>query len=339
METKINIAEILKDKPKGTKLYSRICGAVELKKVIDVRKKKSIVVKELNSNNQHRFWYDGNFFRAGQCVLQPSENMADWSKFSWKKGDVLVSNDGKCKVIFERFDDDTYTSFVGKYYVECYGKNDELQDYEEEHYGDTVNYTKESEEAALAYINTIEKRLGGKLNHETLEIEKQTEFKDGDIVVTDAVPSMCYSKCIFILKGDLNKDEIRANSYIFYNINNNHISFDVLDTSIRDSNIHIATDSEKQQLFDALAKKGKAWDSERKAIVDFKPKWIPKPFDRVITRGYNNDIWTANIFSHMNSCGEYVTIGCAGGYHYCLPYNDETAHLLGTTDEWKGGEG
>lgn len=47
METKINIAEILKDKPQGTKLYSRICGAVELKKIIDVRKKKSIVVKEL----------------------------------------------------------------------------------------------------------------------------------------------------------------------------------------------------------------------------------------------------------------------------------------------------
>lgn len=47
METKINIAEILKDKPQGTKLYSRICGVVELKKNIDVRKKKSIVVKEL----------------------------------------------------------------------------------------------------------------------------------------------------------------------------------------------------------------------------------------------------------------------------------------------------
>ena len=148
MKKKINIADILMDKPQGTKLYSRICGAVELKKVINVREKKSIVVKELNSNNQHRFWHDGNFFRAGKCVLQPSENMADWSKFLWKKGDVLVSNDGKCKVIFERFDDDTYTSFVGKYYVECYGNNDELQDYEEEHYGDTVNYNKESEEAA-----------------------------------------------------------------------------------------------------------------------------------------------------------------------------------------------
>ena len=80
--------------------------------------------------------------------------------------------------------------------------------------------------------------------------------------------------------------------------------------------------------------------AEKKQVVDLKIKWItPKPFDRVITRGDNNDIWTANIFSHMNSCGEYVTIGCAGGYHYCLPYNDETAHLIGTTDEWKGGEG
>ena len=77
METEINVAEILKDKPQGVKLYSSICGAVELKEVLDVRKKKSIVVKELNSSNQHRFWYDGKFFKAGQCVLQPSKEMAD----------------------------------------------------------------------------------------------------------------------------------------------------------------------------------------------------------------------------------------------------------------------
>ena len=333
METKINIAEILKDKPQGTKMYSRICGAVELKKVIDVRKKKSIVVKELNSNNQHRFWYDGNFFRAGQCVLQPSENMADWSKFSWKKGDVLVSNDGKCKVIFERFDDDTYTSFVGKYYVECYGKNDELQDYEEEHYGDTVNYTKESEEAALAYINTIEKRLGGKLNHETLEIEKQTEFKDGDIVVTDAVPSMCYSKCIFILKGDLNTGESRANSYVFFNINNNHISYDVLDTIEINRNIHLATDSEKQQLFDAIEKDGKAWDSEKKQIVDLKPKVELKPFDRVLVRDFKDQAWQVSLFSYKDSDSYYCCNGCA--WNQCIPYIGNES-LLGTTKDVEG---
>ena len=150
---------------------------------------------------------------------------------------------------------------------------------------------------------------------------------------------MCYSKCIFILKGDLNKDESRANSYIFYNINNNHISFDVLDTAIRDSNIHLATDTEKQQLFDALAKENKAWDAEKKQIVYLKPKWTPKPFDKVMTRVDGNAIWSANIFSHIDQNGEYVTIGCIAGYPYCLPYNEETAHLIGTTDEWKGGEG
>ena len=334
MKEKINIATILKDKPQGTKLYSRICGAVELKKVINVRKKKSIVVKELNSNNQHRFWHDGNFFRAGQCVLQPSENMADWSKFSWKKGDVLVSNDGKCKVIFERFDDDTYTSFVGKYYVECYGKNDELQDYEEEHYGDTVNYTKESEEAALAYINTIEKRLGGKLNHETLEIEKQTEFKDGDVVFV-RLKRFCFIEIFNYFKGDYLYDHASLSTKTHtidicgkYPIYKDEIV-----------EIRIANDSEKKQLFEALSKENKVWNAEKKQVVDLKIKWItPKPFDRVITRNAYDDIWTANIFSHMNSCGEYVTIGCAGGYHYCLPYNDETAHLLGTTDEWKVGE-
>lgn len=332
MEEKINVAEILKDKPQGTKLYSRICGAVELKKVINVREKKSIVVKELNSNNQHRFWHDGNFFRAGQCVLQPSENMADWSKFLWKKGDVLVSDDGKCKVIFERFDDDTYTSFVGKYYVECYGKNDELQDYEEEHYGDTVNYTKESEEAAQTYINTIEERLGGKLNLETLEIEKP-EFKDGDIVVTDAVPSMCYSKCIFILKGDLNTGESRANSYVFFNINNNHISYDVLNTIEIDRNIHLATDSEKQQLFDAIEKDGKAWDSDKKAIVDLKPKVELKPFDKVLVRDFEDQAWQVSLFSYKDSDSYYCCNGCA--WTQCIPYIGNES-LLGTTKDVEG---
>lgn len=44
METEINVAATLKDKPQGVKLYSRICGAVELKEVLDVRKKKSMLV-------------------------------------------------------------------------------------------------------------------------------------------------------------------------------------------------------------------------------------------------------------------------------------------------------
>lgn len=268
MNETTNIPAILRGKPQGTKLHDLVrCIDVYLSNVDDSNEVHCTFEK--NGLRVLHYSSKGTLvgFENGMPVLAPSEAMLDWDKFSWRKGDVLVSTDGKCKVVFERFDDDTYTSFVGKYYVECYGKNDELLDYEEEHYGDTVNYTKESEEAAQTYINTIEERFGGKLNLETLEIEKQTEFKDGDIVVTDAVPSLCYSKCILILKGDLNTNENSANSYVFYNINNNHISYDVLDTIEKDRNIHLATDSEKQQLFDAIEKDGKAWDAEKKQVV------------------------------------------------------------------------
>lgn len=268
MNESLNIPAILKGKPQGTKLHDLVrCIDVYLSNVDDSNE----VHCTFEENGLRVLHYSSKGtlvgFENGMPVLAPSEAMLDWDKFAWRKGDVLVSTDGKCKVIFERFDDDTYTSFVGKYYVECYGKNDELLDFEEEHYGDTVNYTKESKEAARSYIKAIEERLGGKLNMETLEVEKAQSFKDGDIVVTDAVPSMCYSKCILILKGDLNTGENSANSYVFYNINNNYINFNVLDTTIRDRNIHLATDEEKQKLFSALAKEGKAWDSEHKMIV------------------------------------------------------------------------
>lgn len=207
-------------------------------------------------------------FEDGMVILVPSKLMRDWSKFAWKKGDILVSKHGTTEVVFDCFDNDTYETFKGKHALktiegeaEYKGESDDGYDFY------TENYYLESEDAALNYIHIIEKILGGKLNLKTLEIEKQPEFKDGDIVVTDAVPSMCYSKCIFILKGDLNTGESRANSYVFFNINNNHISYDVLDTIERDRNIHLATDSEKQQLFDAIKKDGKAWDAEKKQVV------------------------------------------------------------------------
>lgn len=38
----------------------------------------------------------------------------------------------------------------------------------------------------------------------------------------------------------------------------------------------------------------------------------------------------------MDSHGEYVTIGCVGGYTYCIPYNEVTAKLIGTTKDVEG---
>ncbi len=329
METKINVAAILKDKPQGIRLYSPIFGECEF---CYVREDIGDICVKKHNGEKAFFDSKGLYNTLGEVMLFPSREIRNWRKFTWKKGDVLVKNYSDTKVIFSEWYDDSYTSFKAKHYLDSEDET-EIVYHGESSLCSTERYSLEDKDAAQTYISAIEKILGGKLNRETLEIEPaQPEFKDGDIVVMDAVSSMCYSKCILILKEDLNTGENSANSYVFYNINNDYIKFNVL-TTIRDRNIHLVTEEEKQQLFNALAKEGKAWDSEKKQIINLKPKWTPKPFDRVITRNAADDVWTANIFSHMDSHGEYVTIACVGGYTYCLPYNEETAKLIGTTKD------
>lgn len=330
MTEKIDIAEILKDKPENTKLYSPLFGEVYFSHVGGG----NIAVE--HHGGISLFFSSGRFFDLDESepLLFPSKEMRNWSKFAWKKGDVLYSAGLKEYCVFNKFISDGYLMFISKYNVDENTKRVVPKTYDPDK--NTVNYEKVSDEKATEIISLIEEHYGGKLNLSTLEIEKQSEFKDGDIVVTDAVPSLCYSKCILILKGDLNTNENSANSYVFYNINNNRISFDVLDTTIRDRNIHLATDSEKQQLFDALEKEGKAWDAEKKQIVDLKPKCEFKPFDKVLSRRCSEDYWVLNFYSHKT---DYYHICIDGSSNlYCIPYNEETAHLRGTTDDWEGGE-
>ena len=324
MKEKINIATILKDKPQGTKLYSRICGAVELKKVIDVRKKKSIVVKELNSNNQHRFWHDGNFFRAGQCVLQPSENMADWSKFSWKKGDVLQNNDHNTQVIFDRFISDTYKMVRCKYWLKV---DNGIERFVVETNVFTKDYFKVSEELSQCYINEIENRCGGKLNLETLEIEKtHSEFNDGDIVAL--VVRKCTHIAIF---------QSRQEAYIGFHAvlcqNDELLLEEPFREDVGDIELRLATDSEKKQLFSALEKKGKRWDSDKKSIVDLNPKVELKPFDKVLVRDIEDKAWQVSLFSYKDSDSYYCCNGCA--WNQCIPYIGNES-LLGTTKDVDG---
>ncbi len=322
MEEKINIAEILKDKPQGTKLYSSACGKCELKEADDKSFKISFYSSKFGFMNGGEGTLDknGKLYDDGECVVFPSKEMRDWRKFAWKKGDVLVCTDGKCKVIFERFDDDTYTSFVGKFYVECYGKNDEQQDYEEEHYGDTVNYTKESEEAAQTYINTIEERLGGKLNMETLEIDKtQPEFKDGDIVV--------YGESVAICR------RFYKHTLSFYVSLNEMFGLLFAGEMKSSEEYRFATEEEKQQLFDALENEGKAWDAEKKQIVDLKPKVELKPFDKVLVRDFESQAWQVSLFSYKDSDSYYCCNGCA--WDKCIPYIGNES-LLGTTKDMEG---
>lgn len=61
---------------------------------------------------------------------------------------------------------------------------------------------------------------------------------------------------------------------------------------------------------------------------------ILKPFDRVLVRDYNDDKWVCSIFSHIEPEDSFhyaciLELTC----RYCIPYNDDTKHLIGTTEE------
>lgn len=322
MEEKINIAEILKDKKEGIRLYSPIFGECTFCYVREDTN--DICVKKHNGVIEY-FNSEGLYFTLGEVMLFPSKSMRDWEKFSWNRGDVLVNSRG-LKILFDRWANDNYTSF--------YAKTVNLV---EDGFLDTNLHTLASEKEAKSFIKCIEERFGGKLNLQTLEIQKQPEFKDGDILLYKSAKFTFFSS-IFIL------DTNRMSSYVRFSIGKGSIDYDVPVYNLYTDRFRYATEEEKQQLFDALSKEGKAWDAVKKEVVDLKPKVEFKPFDKVLCRNSKDDTWEADFFARLTrkeidytQSGKYLCVGDL--WMYCIPYNEETEHLLGTTDEWKGGEG
>lgn len=64
----------------------------------------------------------------------------------------------------------------------------------------------------------------------------------------------------------------------------------------------------------------------------FDPKTL-KPFNRILVRDYCNAVWECNIFSHICNNIEYPYHCMGNSVRYCIPYNDDTKHLVGTTEE------
>jgi hypothetical protein len=89
----MNIAEILKDAPKGTKLYSPLFGEVKLQSVSDAMIEVGI------EGAASTFYKDGRYYRSysnGECLLFPSKDKRNWDNvcFLKDKAPVMVSDDG-----------------------------------------------------------------------------------------------------------------------------------------------------------------------------------------------------------------------------------------------------
>lgn len=179
MEQKdIDIYEILKDMPSDTELYTPLSGKVGLSYMaLNKEAGEAILVK--NKNGEYSFNKNGRWMEGGEILLFPSNKMRDWSKF-FKKGDVLEykkeNNQATC--LFDSYEDDkTKLRFTGLYTL-TKGKI-----WDTPTSWDIHDWVKSDNPAA--YIKTIEERLGGKLNRETLEIEKPAKltFEIGKLYV------------------------------------------------------------------------------------------------------------------------------------------------------------
>ena len=65
----------------------------------------------------------------------------------------------------------------------------------------------------------------------------------------------------------------------------------------------------------------------------FDPKTL-QPFDKVLVKYLEDDYWTCDLFSNITKDGKIYPYLCVSGvYKYCIPYNDDTKHLVATNKE------
>ena len=182
----MNIAEMLKYCPKGTKLYSTAFGEVTLNEV-NIHSVYSIVVRRSNYLKTS-FTKEGHYledYPDSECVLFPSKEQRDWSKFRLpvKRGDIMMGINGECPFIATGELSNTNSpkyicgiNSLGEFQLPLFKG------------GWTPNfYIPASEEAKKELFDRMEE-AGYKWNADTLELEKvvprfKSKFKPFDKVL------------------------------------------------------------------------------------------------------------------------------------------------------------
>lgn len=164
------------------------------------------------------------------------------------------------------------------------------------------------------------------------------EFKDGDILSYQC--GTFQNRTIYIYR---HRERFNTGYYVALSGDDNEFRID--NTGIWALNgysdtVRFATEDEKKKLFKAIKDNGYRWNAETKTLEKLiKPKFDPKtlmPFDRVIAKLDSDNIyyWFADFVSMPANGHDIVPcIMSNKEAEMIIPYNDETKHLLGTSDE------
>lgn len=315
MNENLNLVEILKDCPKGTKLYSTAFGDVYFYGISD-NKEYPIGIAVAGNSDYRTLTYDGKLWRdyGGECILFPSKDQRDWSKFKlkqyrlapiheFKDGDIL-SYQCKCfknRTIYiyrhrERFNTGYYVALSGDNDKELMIDNKGV--WALNGYNDTARFATEEEKQKL--FKAI-KDNGYEWNADTKTLKKlvkpKPKFKVGDKIVNRF--------CIY--RGNIGRkcviSEITEDKYILNDGGYIHIK--------------------DQDIWELVPNK-------------FDPKTL-RPFDKVLVRrgNENYDVWFPEfvITPPDDTINKTLCMCIMEDILMVIPYNDDTKHLVGTSDK------
>ncbi len=173
----INIVEILKDCPKGTKLYSPICGNCKLLKIYN-----GLGFDVINDADEvFNFSYDGRYNLNGECCIFPSKDNRDWNTFRpFKDGDIIAKDE--FIVIFSHSKQSEVKVKEQIVYYHCYLRgSSHFKSTKDCGVGYISDFRFATDEEKQKLFDVI-KAFGYKWNSETKTLEKLIvpKFKDGD---------------------------------------------------------------------------------------------------------------------------------------------------------------
>jgi hypothetical protein len=169
----------------------------------------------------------------------------------------------------------------------------------------------------------------------------QRPFKDGDIIFThaDCLKVGLGNTWISIFQEKRNGGvatyvDYAENGDGFYSYNEDKGLLCMEEDIMRQ---RLASEEEKAKLFKALEDNGYKWNPETKILEKLKKeKFDPKtlqPFDKVLGKLIGLDTWHNDFYSHYDTDSKYPYMCTSRGYKEIIPYNDDTKHLIGKSDD------
>ena len=395
MNENLNLVEILKDCPKGTKLYSTMFGEVDFDS-IENNSIYPIIIKSKHYGID-RLSIDGKrFVDCGECALFPSKEQRDWSKFTASRynlekqgeqaspqtnerawlylvSDVLTWKDGIGQYLDDQRVQELAKRLCSKYAQKLYKpqvisdnsnivKNERksLDEIEPKFkvgnwYQCTKNFVGKGVifDRNTAYYCAQEGCLQDEYGchiaivkdlYDRFKLWTIQDAKDGDILAiswwededlwekivifkkyhSNGVKGLYSTPCVEGYGNTFKNGKLAFKEEVPYY------------SRTWTCKLHLATREQRNTLIKAIDDAGYKWDTEKKELNKkdvFDPKTL-KPFDKVLVRDYSCDVWNCSILSHTQQKGSY-NYACINGanWKYCIPYNDDTKHLAGTTEE------